>query len=90
MQGLPSIDRHTLLRKLGQFPEPQFRSVKKAIRNLLDLYPLSFPQYLLFESCVLRENPPLFPNSVCLPILPDQASSDLLILGLLGPTASND
>jgi hypothetical protein len=38
----------------------------------------------------LRENLPLFPNSVCLPILPDQASSDLLILGLLGPTASND
>jgi mRNA interferase MazF len=37
VQGFASIDQNALLRKLGRLPEAQFKMVKTAIRDLLDL-----------------------------------------------------
>ena len=37
IQGLASIDHHSLIRKLGRLPDAQLAAVKDAIRNLLEL-----------------------------------------------------
>lgn len=37
VRGFASIDQNAILRKLGRLPEAQFRMVKSAIRDLLDL-----------------------------------------------------
>jgi mRNA interferase MazF len=37
VQGFASIDQNALVRKLGRLPEAQFKMVKTAIRDLLDL-----------------------------------------------------
>jgi mRNA-degrading endonuclease toxin of MazEF toxin-antitoxin module len=37
IQGLASIDKNSLIRRLGKLPESQFHSVQEAIRDLLGL-----------------------------------------------------